>query len=327
MIRTFLYDAQGHDEEVTLNDDLPELAEHQLLWIDASGRDSADLQKLTSLLDLKAQSVRDLGVGGRSFTLANYGDYVHFDVAAIDADRTPAAPSKLPRTIRLDVVIGPGWLLTAHEQPLRFLEDFRDQDRGETLIGSLTAAALTASLLDWHLAAYLAALAEVETLADRLDVRMLSTRSVRDNLLQELVGARLYLSSLRRSLSPQSAVFYGLSRPDIVLISDENGVAAFERLERRYERVLDSIEHGRELVQSSFDLFTTRTAETTNNLIRRLTFLSILLGALCGVTGIFGMNFETPYQRAGVVGFWLVVGGFLVLGTLSAVIARWRRWI
>jgi magnesium transporter len=186
---------------------------------------------------------------------------------------------------------------------------------------------LAASLLDWHLAAYLTALDEIESFADRLDVRMLSARSVRDDLLQELVGARRYLSSLRRSLSPQSAVFYGLSRPDIALIPDADAVVAFQHLEHRYERALDAIEHGRELVQSSFDLFTTRTAETTNNLIRRLTFLSIMLGALGGVAGVFGMNFDTPYAKAGVYGFWGVVAGFLLFGAVAATVARWRKWI
>ncbi len=225
------------------------------------------------------------------------------------------------------MLIGRGWIVTAHEHPLRFLQEFRDQDRGETLIGALTSASLAASLLDWHLTAYLTALEDVEAFADRVDLRLLSASTVRDDLLQELVGARRYISSLRRSLAPQSAIFYGLSRPDIALIADAGFGDSFGRLEGRFERVLDAMEHGRELVQSSFDLFTTRTAETTNTLIRRLTFISIMLGLLGGVAGVFGMNFQTPYAKAGLFGFWAVVITFIVVAAAAAAIGRARKWI
>jgi len=327
MIEAVLYDAQGHDREVSLGEGLPHLDTHQLLWINLSGRDEGEIARVGQLLDLNPHSLSDMGHGGRAFVLANYGRYVHFDVAAIDRDKSSGSAPKPSRSIRLDVLIGPGWVLTAHEHPLRFLQEFRDQDRGETLIGALTAAGLASSLLDWHLAAYLTALEEVEAFADRVDLRLLSASTVRDDLLHELVGARRYISSLRRSLAPQSAIFYGLSRPDVALIADTSASDPFARLEGRFERVLDAVEHGRALVQSSFDLFTTRTAETTNNLIRRLTFISIMLGLLGGIAGVFGMNFETPYAKAGLTGFWTVVISFVVISGCAGLLARARKWI
>lgn len=328
MIRAFLYDANGHDQEIEVpSHQLPNLEEQQLLWIDVTGREDGDIRRLAPMLALHPRSVSECISGDRRFSLVNYGDYVHFDVATIDlSEGGKASAPKLGRSERLDVAIGGGWILTVHDGPLQFLEDFRDQDRGETLIGALTAASLAASLLDWHLAVYLKALEDVEAFADRVDLRMLSGRTVRDDLLNDLVQARRYISSLRRSLAPQGSVFYGLSRPDLVLSADSKAIDSYRDLERRFERVLDSIEHGRELVQSSFDLFTTRTAETTNNLIRRLTFIGIVLGALGGVAGVFGMNFETPYPKSGLVGFWAVVAGFLVVTLVAAIVGRARRW-
>ncbi len=329
MIRAFFYDAQGRDREVELPEDgLPALEAHQLLWIDVTGREPAEIETLGRLLKLKTGSAAALGEGARTFGLANYGDYVHFDVAAIEPREGAATGAVKPnRSIRLDMAMGQGWLLSVHDKPIGFLDAFRDQDRGETRIGGLTPASLAAALLDWHLTAYLSALEDVEAFADRVDVRMLSASTVRDDLLQDMVAARRYISSLRRSLAPQSAVFYGLSRPDFALIADDEAVGSYKDLERRFERVLDSIEHGRDLVQSSFDLFTTRTAETTNTLIRRLTFISILLGALGGVAGVFGMNFDTPYAKTGLLGFWAVVIGFAILVGTAVVVGRARKWI
>src|SRR6185436_14970098 len=168
---------------------------------------------------------------------------------------------------------------------------------------------------------YLAALEKLEAFVDALDVRMLAGKSVRDDLLGQLVSGRRYVSNLRRNLAPQRSVFYGLSRPDFSLVATSNAAEHFKSLEHRFERALDTVEHGRELTQGSFDLFSTRVAETTNVLIRRLTFLSLMLGVIGAVAGIFGMNFETPYTATGVRGFWLVIGGLVVLAALSATVS------
>jgi hypothetical protein len=45
------------------------------------------------------------------------------------------------------------------------------------------------------------------------------------------------------------------------------------------------MDHARELVSGSFDLFTPRTAESTNDLVRKLTFITMMLGVVAGSLG------------------------------------------
>ena len=132
---------------------------------------------------------------------------------------------------------------------------------------------------------------------------------------------------LRHLLAVQRPVFYGLSRPDFAQVVESDAAAHYRSLERRYERAVDAVDHARELVNGSFDLFTTRTAEATNDLVRRLTFITMMLGVAGAVAGIFGMNFETPYTQTGVPGFWAVLGGLTVFIVAAIVIARRRAWI
>jgi len=80
-------------------------------------------------------------------------------------------------------------------------------------------------------------------------------------------------------------------------------------------------------ILGSFELYSMRVNELTNVLIRRLTVISIVLGAIGAVAGIFGMNFDTPYSHTGERGFWIVVLG---LGTLAMAfgLVSWRKkWI
>jgi Mg2+ and Co2+ transporter CorA len=328
MIKAFFYDAEGEDREISLEKKLPQLGEQQLLWVDVIGRDGEELERVGGLFELTSRSVAELRSSRRTVSLNNYGDYFQFDVQSIaHQEESKGTAPKIPRSTRLDFIIGRQWLLTVHENEVAFLTEFREQDRGETLIGNLSSPSLAASLLDWHLTSYLAAIEKLEAFVDALDVRMLAGKSVRDDLLGQLVSGRRYVSSLRRNLAPQRSVFYGLSRPDFSLVATSNAAEHFKSLERRFERALDTVEHGRELTQGSFDLFSTRVAETTNVLIRRLTFLSLMLGAIGAVAGIFGMNFETPYTATGVRGFWFVLGCLGIVVAISAGVSRYRKWI
>ena len=91
---------------------------------------------------------------------------------------------------------------------------------------------------------------------------------------------RRKVSELRHFLSLQRPVFYGLSRPDFTHIVESDAAAHYRSLERRFERAVDAVDHARELVNGSFELFTTRTAEATNDLVRRLTFITVMLGVV-----------------------------------------------
>ena len=329
MIRAYLYDANGGDRAIeTPKVALPELADHQLLWIDVVGREADEIAWLQKLFDLRPASAHDLARSPKALTLNNYGTYFHCDVTALaGGDGTGGGAPKVNEALRLDLLVGPNWLISVADAELPFLREFRDQDRGESLIGSLSSASLAAALLDGHLTKYLSEMEELEAFVDRLDVRMLGRRSVDDHLLAQVVAGRRFVARLRRMLAPQRSIFYGLSRPDFALIADANAADHFKSLENRFERTIDTVEHGRELVQGSFDLFTTRIAETTNVLIRRLTYLSLSLGAVGAVAGIFGMNFETPYTKSGAVGFWMVIAGLVIVIAAGGIVARLRQWL
>jgi magnesium transporter len=330
MLTAFLYDADGEDREVTLDEAcVRELGERNLLWVDVLERNKAELERLASLFSLDARSVPELLATQHDLYLDNYGEYIQFDVIALKGSQSGEHERALAERhpVHLEFLIGPRWIITVHDEELDFLVAFRDQAKGETLTGALNPPALAASLLDWHLTAYFEALAGLESFIDKMDEGMLSRSSPSKRLLAGVVHLRRRISHLRKLLAAQRPVFYGLSRPDLPLVADTDAAPHYRALERRFERAVDAVDHARELVHGSFDLFTTRTAEQTNELVRRLTFITMLLGVVGAIAGIFGMNFETPYVQAGVLGFWIVVG---VIGTLvvaAVLLARWRHWI
>lgn len=340
-----MYDAEGRDREIEGHPlELPALDENSLLWIDLLGRDTAELQAIGNLLGLDASSVRELGSSDDRRSLDNYGTYYQFAV-----NTAPAAPGEarvvdeinsgppmkepdvgrrtsVPGSARLDFIVGRRWLLTVHDEEVGFLRAFRDQDKAETTIGGLSPQALAASLLDWHLGGYFQEVSRIEAAVDQLDEKVLTEPSSR-SLLGRMVAMRRRVSKLRNLLVAQRDIFYGLSRPDFTLVTESGASPFYEELAHRFDRAMDEVERTRDVVVGSFELFTSRTSQQTNDLVKMLTFITAIIGFCAAVAGLLGMNFNLSIFHSGYIGFSIVTGSLVALAAGAVAVARSRGWI
>lgn len=326
MLRAFLYEGRGHDHEIALGRSLPQLSKEKLLWVDIEAPTAEEINKLRKLFKLADSSIAGWAQEKRP-KLSTFGSYMQFQLIALPPPREGPMPDEVAETNKVAFLFGELWLITIHAQKLPYLDEFRAQDRGETRIGELTGAGLLSALLDWHLDSYLSAAEKVEAQSDRIDMAILSHPYSPDTVLNQIVGARHLVGELLRLLELQRPVFYGLSRTDIETAVDDEAKVHFEILIHRFERVFDIIQNGRNLIRGSFDLLAAQMAQDTNVLLQRLTFLSITLGIVGAVAGIFGMNFATRFTQAGEVGFWMVLAFLGVVVTVLTVVFRKLKWI
>jgi Mg2+ and Co2+ transporter CorA len=331
-IHAFLYDAEGRDREIALDEvSLGDLGPENLLWIDIDDHNEADLGRVRAFLNI-GREIWSEDQTGRS-ELENYGDHFRFVVGAapVAQEREPQRDAAEPNhgakgSVRVNFIVAERWLVTVHDGDVPALQRFREQDKTETLIGLLTGQALAASLLDWHLGEYFHRVSEIEEAADRLDERVLRETASR-TLLGRMVTLRRRVSRLRSLLVAQREVFYGLSRPDFALITDSGAAPFYENLAARFERAVDEVERTRSVVVGSFELFTSRTGQQTNDLVKVLTFLTAIVGFCAAIAGLMGMNFKLAFFDTGLMGFTLVTGGLVVVALISVVYARYRKWI
>ena len=339
-VRAVLFDAD-HDDRVLEAGmfeaggiDCTALSDRQLLWIDveqagehaavehAADQRAADatLQRLVRQLDLGDGAAALLrGLNGQT-RLRNFGAW--FLAQAIVVEHA----GQLKFNGRgLAVVAGRNFVLTLHRGPLAFLEQLRTREQADSHLGVLSAESFTASLLDWHLASYFDAVTDFETEVDRLEVALLG-RHFRHDYLPQLAALRRGASRLRRMLAPHRSLFSALARPDFRPDADGDANAHFLALDERFSRAMDAVENARDLVVGSFELFTTRTAQRTNDTMRALTVFTVLIGTLAVVAGVLGMNFPAPFFHSGGRGFWIAVTAMATLALTGLALARWRRW-
>jgi magnesium transporter len=320
VLRARLFDADGEDRDVEVTRDLiRDLDERQTLWLDLTDPDDPTVEAVADLWDLAPETVRAAGLTGGPPHLAAFDRYLHLSVTTIETDADG------DRTAELACVVDEHTVITIHREPLAFLDRFQDHLRGDTAIGLIDGPAFVALLLDWLLTGYFRAVETLEQEADRLDHRALHPRSERD-LLADLVRLRRRISTLRRALTPHREVVAALTRPQLTGLGDPDDEAVFRALAERLERAIDAVETARELVIGSFDVYMTRTAQRTNDIMKVLTLVTVILLPSSVIAGVMGMNFKVAlFEDAGF--FWIVLVGMIAIAAGTLAFARMRRWI
>ena len=222
--------------------------------------------------------------------MALHGDYLHIRVAT-EADHDP---SESPCWLDL-IAAGNVVLSHPHAEPIAILRDIDDRIEADATIGQLDAAAFAASAVNSAVTSYFKSVDEIEEVVDKLDAVALAGDPDRD-LLADLVAIRRRISRLRRVLSGQREVFAAFATPDFRTVVGDDA-EAFASVASRFEGALQSVENSRDLLLGSFEVFMTRTSQRTNDTMKILTLVTVLLlpGAL--IAGLLGMNVTVPASR------------------------------
>jgi Mg2+ and Co2+ transporter CorA len=321
-VRGLLFDANGEDRPVadprTL--DLGSLRNDELAWIDivSDGREATEA--LMHEVGLEPDLVAPLFDMHADPLVMRKGWYA---VRAI-------APSWVEHEAKVHgmhwlLVVGPNVVFTAHRDPIRFLDAVVAQHDPASHIGDLDADTFAIALLDRMLTAYYAALDAFEARVDHMEVAMLQGH-VHDGFARELGGLRRTVARFRRLLGSHRDLFDALRRADFRPEQDQLVQKRFRAVSDRYERTMDAVENARNLVVGSFELLDTRLSQRTNETMRLLTFVTVLLGTLAVVAGVLGMNFQASLFDSGTRGFWLAVGAMVAALVFAMALARWRGW-
>jgi magnesium transporter len=237
------------------------------------------------------------------------------------------AVQRVSRPAEVDIFVGQGYVVTVHDGTLRALnklftqcqddDEFREQFLGRG------ASRVFYALIDRLVDDIFPMLYKIDTKIRKLEEAIFE-ESERE-VIQELAYVRRDIIAMRRIMHPQVEIIGKLEQIDRPYIHDE--------LEEYFGDILDHLRKAEDMVADYGEVVagladTTNTVATiyTNDIIRTLTIISIVIMPLEVIVGFFGMNVLLPFQEFDfAVG---VVFGMMVT-TAGALIAYFhhRKWI
>jgi magnesium transporter len=318
MSQAILFEADRTRELDDLGDRVRPLGEDQLLWIDLDRDDPADAHTVADLLGLDDGTRDHLAEAQHHAAFRDHGRYLHVTTYAPYEDDQ----NKLHA---VECVVGQNWVVTAHDRPVAVLDDFALRVSGSGDTGSLDGPGFLAALLEWVLGSYTAAFDRIEEQLEDFDVHAMRGKG-RDRDIEKLVGLRRAVGELRRALAAHRTALVALTHPELEALGDSDSSDRFVSLYARFESTLQEARDARESIVGSFDVLIARSGHQTNEIMKVLTLVSVILlpGAL--LAGVMGMNFKVGlFDRPWV--FWIVVAVIIGFGPLTLFVAKRRGWI
>lgn len=294
------------------------LGKSTLLWIDLERPGKEEIARLGEALELADESLSHLtGQDGGPY-LGDFGSYLHVTAFVPRGERHEIH--------RVDCLVSTSWVVTVRDGPVEVVDELRERAEGSGEVGRLDGLDFLADLLTWVLEGYLRAFEAMDVELEEIDESAMTGSASHERTLSRLVEIRAEVGRLRRLVVAHRAVLLALTRPELGGISTEESAARFEALVERLGEITQAARDSRESIVGSFDVLMTQVGQRTNDIMKTLTLVSLLLLPGTLLAGVLGMNFKVGlFDHPDLFWIALLLIVAVALGTLLLV--RQRHWI
>ncbi|MFT3925462.1 MAG: magnesium transporter CorA family protein [Myxococcales bacterium] len=235
--------------------------------------------------------------------LTRYEDYLHFTVCECQCQQTQLLTS------RVDAVFGGVFLLTVQRGGSRLTEALRKNYRQDFLRFARSPSFLVYEFWDQLVESYRVVQVGLEEQVELLQAELMQ-ESEDPRVFTKVSALGAALLNFRKLVLPARAVLSDLATRRSVQLSDTTQ-HLLGNLAHAAERVLHDLMVDRDILTESLNLHMSMISHRTNQVMKRLTVVSVIFLPLTFLCGVYGMNFEHLPElkwEYGYALFWLTVG-------------------
>ena len=101
----------------------------------------------------------------------------------------------------------------------------------------------------------------------------------------------------------------------------------FRNLDTRFRKLYDFSESVYGLSSELLNTYDSKITQRTNDIINKLTFVTLFFGPLTVITGIYGMNFRIMPELDWRFGYPLTIGFMLLLSVVIYIVMKKKKWL
>ncbi|HPA50662.1 MAG TPA: magnesium/cobalt transporter CorA [Thermoanaerobaculia bacterium] len=226
---------------------------------------------------------------------------------------------------KLAVYLGPSFLVTVHRRPVAACREVSRLVLERDLPMESQMDRVLHALVDRMMDEILPILDRFEERLEELEEAVFS-RSPHREVLQELLGMKRQLLTIRRLVAPQREMLGRLARRDLPFIE--------ERTSHYFRDVYDHVARMEETTMVLTDLASgaleaqlSVASNRLNEIVKVLTIFSAIWMPLTFLAGVYGMNFEFLPELKIRWFYPALWGAWIAIAAGMLAVFRWRRWI
>lgn len=288
----------------------------RFVWLDLDVQNQDEARRVLGDLGVVAEEIVEDALTSEAATRhARYENCIHVVVSGC---RQRGQHFDLER---VDIVIAEGYLLTIHKGPVAFLSSVRRDYKSDFHRFAKSPSFLVYELWDHLIDNYLSIQKQMEERVEQLQNELRSS-SVDDSVFGRISDLGADLLHFRKILLPARAVLTDLSTRRTIFIS-ESTQSFLHNMVGTVEHVLQDLLVDRDILSEALNLYMSLVGHRTNQVMKRLTVVSVVFLPLTFLCGIYGMNFDVLpelHWKFGYLFFWAVA-----LAIVISLLALMRR--
>jgi len=129
------------------------------------------------------------------------------------------------------------------------------------------------------------------------------------------------LTGIRKTLFPLEKAVSKIQKDEYDLIDDSNEIF-FRDVYDHLIQLVNTSEANREFISSLIELNSSNMNKSLNQTMKILTIITTIFIPLTFIAGIYGMNFKNMPELRTKYGYFVTLGGMLVLGIIMMIIMK-----
>ncbi len=314
--------APGRPPEQPDTPNVEEIEAGGLRWINIERPRAVDRAWMEERYEFHALDYEDVFSRNQRPKVDEYVDYLfvvlHFPRFDKQVGRLNAA--------ELDVFVGADFVITLPNEPIQPLEYLfdrcrRDDELREQLFAK-GAGYLLYKIVDDCVDASFPMLRKIGNKLERLEEDIFEGRS--EEIVRDISNAKQEIINFRKIVRPQRAALRDLDRTRRYVPEDLE--VYFDDIVDASERIWDMLENFKEVAEALEDSNESVLSHRTNDVLRVLTAISVVVLPLTLVASIWGMNVGVPGE-GNMTAFWAVIATMVaMLGGMLGYF-RHRGWL
>lgn len=149
--------------------------------------------------------------------------------------------------------------------------------------------------------------------------------SQQHDMLKDILFLKKNIITFRRIIAPQRTVIAQIEHKNKKFLPESLEIY-FDDVVDKVEKVWNSLENLKDLVESLQDTNESIISHTTNNVIKILTVFSVIMLPLTFLTGLYGMNVNLPLAQNDMI-FLMLAGVMASVVILMLSFFKFKKWI
>jgi magnesium transporter len=272
------------------------------LWVDIEKPTLDELKILEDRFGFHPLSIEDCTHFDQRPKLEDYDDHLFVVTHGFELNNEESGE---PEPQELHSFLGAHYLVTVHDGPIQSLNNVWNRLEHDASAGKRGTDFIRYLIADAMVDAFFPLIDLIANQIEEIEDTLLD-HGASHSTLRDILRIKRLLVSLRRVLPPQRDVLAQLAKREGGYISSKTA-PYYRDVYDHLLRINESLEANRELLGNVLDAFQWTVSQRTNDVVKRLTIVSVIFLPLTFITGFFGQNFESlPFHSTGLMLFMLV---------------------